>query len=55
MFSTRSKSQNRVKISNFLTILGITRKVMIIEELTKNLKNLVLSHRCTKKEITKIR
>jgi hypothetical protein len=44
MFSTRSKSQNRVKISNFLTILGITRKAIIIEEWTKNLKDLVLSY-----------
>jgi hypothetical protein len=32
-----SKSQNWVKISNFLTILEITRKVIIKEELTKNL------------------
>ncbi len=39
MFLTSSKSQNWVKISNALTILGITRKVIIIEERTKNLKN----------------
>jgi hypothetical protein len=32
MFSMSSKSQNWVKISNFLTILEITRKVIIIEE-----------------------
>jgi hypothetical protein len=53
MFSTRSKIQNRVKISNFLTILDITRKVITIEELTKNLKNLVLSYGYTKKKLIK--
>ncbi len=50
-----SKSQNRVKISNFLTILGITRKVIIIEEWTKNLKNLVLSNGYISKKITNIK
>ncbi len=54
MFSTRSKSQNRVKISNFLTKLRITQKVIIIEEWTKNLKNLVLYYGYNKKRITKI-
>jgi hypothetical protein len=55
MFSTRSKSQNQVKISIFLTILGITRKVIIIEEWTKHLTNLVLYYGYIKKRITKIR
>ncbi len=52
LFSTSSKSQNQVKISNFLTILLITRKVITIEEWTKNLKNLVLSNEYAKKRIT---
>jgi hypothetical protein len=55
MFSTRSKCQNRVKISNFLTILRITPKVLIVEKLTKNLKKLVLPYGYTKKRIIKIR
>jgi hypothetical protein len=55
MFSTSSKSQNQVKISYFLTILIITRKVITIEEWTKNLKNWVLSEEYAKKRITKIR
>jgi hypothetical protein len=32
MFSTRSKMKNRVKIIDFLTLLRITRKVIITEQ-----------------------
>jgi hypothetical protein len=55
MFLMSSKSQNRVKNSNFLTILGITWKVIIIEELTKNLKNFVLSNGHIKKLIKSVK
>ncbi len=48
-FSMDPKSQNWIKISNFLTILEITQKVIIIEEWTKNLENLVLSYGQIKK------
>ncbi len=55
MFSLKSKMKNpRVKMINFLTLLRITRKVIIPEQWTKNLKDLFLSYKFTTK-IIKIR
>jgi hypothetical protein len=48
------KKENQVKIFYLLTVLGITRKVIITEQWTKNLKDLVLSYEYTLK-INKIR
>ncbi len=53
MFSTRSKMKNRVKIIDFLTLLRITRKLIITEQCTKNFKDLVLSYEFTKKKLLK--
>jgi hypothetical protein len=53
MFSTRSKMKNRVKIIDFLTLLRITRKLIITEQFTKNFKDLVLSYEFTKKKLLK--
>jgi hypothetical protein len=53
MFSKRSKMKNRVKIIDFLTLLKITRKVIITEQCTKNFKDLVLSYKFTKKKLLK--
>ncbi len=52
-FHQDQKCQNRVKISNFLTLSRITRKVIIKEQWTKTIKNLVLSNEYTKKKLLK--
>jgi hypothetical protein len=38
-----------VKMSDFSTLSGITRKVIITEQRTKKLENLILSYAYTKK------
>jgi hypothetical protein len=48
MFSLRSKMKNRVKIIDFLLLLRISRKVIITEQWTNILKDLVLSYKFTK-------
>ncbi len=45
--------KNRVKIIDFLTLLRITRKLIITEQCTKNFKDLVLSYEFTKKKLLK--
>ena len=45
--------KNRVKIIDFLTLLRITRKLIITEQCTKNFKDLVLSYEFTKKKLFK--
>jgi hypothetical protein len=45
--------KNRVKIIDFLTLLRITRKVIITEQSTKHFKDLVLSYEFTKNKLLK--
>ncbi len=52
-FHQDQKCQNRVKIVDFLTVLGITRIVIITEQWTKNLKDLVLCYEYTTKKLFK--
>jgi hypothetical protein len=54
MFSLRSKMKNWIKIINFLMLLEITRKVIITEQGTKNLKDLVLFYEFTKKVLKSV-
>jgi hypothetical protein len=46
---TKIKNVKPIKMSDFSTLSGITRKVIITEQWTKKLENLVLSYEYTPK------